>query len=91
MAKYECRLKGSFTHFLQYLDQAILQSSVSASYEEGSDYCLGETRCAVRVYERYSVTGSNRVSLSVTLLGKGEELMLCAITSGGFFQNQHMG
>ena len=38
---------------------------------------------AVRVYERYSVTGSNRVSLSVTLLGKGEELMLCAITSGG--------
>ena len=83
MAKYECRLKGSFTHFLQYLDQAILQSSISASYEEGSDYCLGETRCAVRVYERYSVTGSNRVSLSVTLLGKGEELMLCAITSGG--------
>ena len=87
MAKYECRLKGSFTHFLQYLDQAIL----SASYEEGSDYCLGETRCAIRVYERYSVTGSNRVSLSVTLLGKGEALMLCAITSGGFFQNQHMG
>ena len=29
------------------------------------------------------MTGSNRVSLSVTLLGKGEELMLCAITSGG--------
>ena len=95
MAKYECRLKGSFTHFLQYLEQAILQGSASASYEEGEDYHLGETRCAIRVYERYSMVGSNRVSLSVTLLGRGEDLVLCAITSGGsqavFFKINTLG
>ena len=70
------------------MDQAILQSSISASYEEGSDYCLGETRCAVRVYERYSVTGSNRVSLSVTLLGKGEELMPVSYTHLDVYKRQ---
>ena len=37
----------------------------------------------MRVYERYSYFGGNRVSLSVTLVGRGEELFLSAITSGG--------
>ena len=40
-------------------------------------------RCAVRVYERYSIMGSNRVSLNVTLMGRDGELYLSAITSGG--------
>lgn len=40
-------------------------------------------RCAVRVYERYSMAGSNRVSLNVTLIGNGGELFISAITSGG--------
>ena len=65
------------------LDDGILSGSISASYEDGSDYAAGEVRCAVRVYERYSSLGGNRVSLSVTLVGRGEELFLSAITSGG--------
>ena len=60
-----------------------MEGSASASYEDGSDYTAGEVRCAVRVYERYSYMGSNRVSLNLTLVGKGEELFLSAITSGG--------
>ena len=40
-------------------------------------------RCAVRVYERYSALGSNRVSMAVTLVGNGKNLFLSAITSGG--------
>lgn len=40
-------------------------------------------RCCVRVYERYSWTGGNRVSMTVTLVGDGEELCLSAITAGG--------
>ena len=83
MAKYECHLTGDFDHVLDYLDTGILQGSDSASYEDGSDYAAGEIRCAVRVYERYSAFGSNRVSLNLTLVGNGKDLFLTAITSGG--------
>lgn len=83
MAKYECRLTGDFDGILSYLHDGILAGSASASYEDGSDYAVGEVRCAVRVYERFSYIGSNRVSLNLTLVGKGEDLFLSAITSGG--------
>ena len=83
MAKYECHLTGDFDHVLDYLDTGILQGSDSASYEDGSDYAQGDFRCAVRVYERFSYVGNNRVSLNLTLLGKGEETFLSAITAGG--------
>lgn len=83
MAKYECHLKGDFERILNYLHEGILAGSSSASYEDGSDYTVGEVRCAVRVYERFSYIGSNRVSLDLTLVGNGEDLFLSAITSGG--------
>ena len=83
MAKYECRLTGDFDRILSYLHDEILEGSASASYENGSDYAAGEVRCAVRVYERFSYAGSNRVSLNLTLMGRGDELFLSAITSGG--------
>ena len=83
MAKYECHLSGDFDRVLTYLHDGIMEGSASASYEDGSDYTAGEVRCAVRVYERYSYMGSNRVSLNLTLVGQGEELFLSAITSGG--------
>ena len=93
MAKYETRLTGSFDAVLSALDDAIMNASSTASYEDGSDYHMGSVRCAVRVYERYSALGGNRVSMSltlagengrlVTLLGNGQELFLSAITSGG--------
>lgn len=69
MAKYECRLQGSFEHLLQRLHDGILSGNVSASYEDGSNFAGGGVRCAVRVYERYSWFGGNRVSLNMTLIG----------------------
>src|SRR5690554_99058 len=83
MAKYEKQFKGNFDEFLQILDEGILHGSVSASYEDGSDFGERNIRCAVRVYERYSFIGKNRVSLNITLLGSGDNLFLSAITSGG--------
>ncbi len=83
MAKYETWLSGDFDAVLGRIDNGILEGSVSASYEDGSDYTAGDVRCAVRVYERYSWAGSNRVSLNVTLVGNGNELFLSGITSGG--------
>jgi len=83
MAKSEYRLNGDFNTFLNIVNNGILKGSLSASFEDGSDLQIGNVRCAVRVYERYSMLGKNRVSLNVTLLGDGHELYLSAITSGG--------
>ena len=83
MAKFETWLTGDFDRTLDYFDHGILSGSMSASYEDGSDCTLVTTRCAVRVYERYSWSGSNRVSLQLTLVGEGGRLFLSAITSGG--------
>lgn len=83
MAKYERRLQGEFDRVLNILHDGILRGSMSATYEDGSNYGAGDVRCAVRVYERYSYIGGNRVSLNLTLLGNGTDLFLSAITSGG--------
>ena len=83
MAKYERAFTGDFDSALSRLEQAVLNGSASASYEDGSDYRSGDFRCAVRVYERYSWTGGNRVSMNMTLVGRGQDLFLTAITSGG--------
>jgi len=83
MAKLECNLRGDFDRALDFFHHGILEGSMSATYEDGSDYQAGHVRCAVRVYERYSYAGGNRVSMNLTLVGEGEELFLTAITSGG--------
>ena len=83
MAKFERTITGDFDDVLDRLHQGVLDGSSSASYEDGSDYAAGDVRCAVRVYERYSWTGGNRVSMNMTLVGRGQDLFLTAITSGG--------
>jgi len=82
MAKLERRLTGNFDHALDVCERAVMRSA-SASFEAGSDYSQNGVRVAVRVYERYSILGKNRVSMNVTLAGAGGELFLSAITSGG--------
>ncbi|NLW20071.1 MAG: hypothetical protein GXY84_01665 [Clostridiales bacterium] len=83
MAKLEQTLTGSFDRFVDHIHEGIISGSISASFEDGSDWQQGDTRVAVRVYERYSWIGSNRVSLSVTIVGQGERLFISAVTSGG--------
>lgn len=95
MAKYERSFKGNFNNFLSWLDKDITTGSVSATYEDGSDIAIGKIKLAVRVYERYSMVGKNRVSLNVTLLGNDDDLFISAITSGGsqavFFKINTLG
>ena len=95
MAKYEKVVYGDFDSILEKLNDAVMSGSTSASYEDGSDFSQGDFRCAVRIYERYSWTGGNRVSMSMTLAGSGGEYFLSAITSGGsqgmFFKMNTMG
>ena len=95
MAKYEKHLTGNFDELLELVTDGVLNGSMSASYENGSDWTNGTVRCAVRVFERYSYMGGNRVSMNVTLVGNGRDLFLSAITSGGisavFFKLNTLG
>ena len=83
MAKLEQTLRGNFNQILNRIEDGILSGSMSATLEDSSDFCIGETRCSVRVFERYSYMGKNRVSLNVTLFGHGDTIKISAITSGG--------
>ena len=83
MAQYEKRIKGNFDRLLAHIEIGISQGSVSASREGGISYEADGVRCATRVYERFSYLGGNRLSLTVTVFGAGEDLYVSAITSGG--------
>ena len=86
MAKYEATIRGHrLAEVRAVIEEAILHGSVSASLEDVSDFEENGSVCSVRVFERYSWIGGNRVSLSVTLFqGAGSEnVCLSAIASGG--------
>ena len=84
MAKFEKVLYGQFDNMLKKIEDGVLGGSISASLEESSDFANGTARCSVRVFERYSYAGGNRVSLSVTLFKNGDSpIHVSAITSGG--------
>ena len=83
MAKFECTLQGDYDRALRYFHDGILSGSMSASFEDESYVQTFGVRCTVRVYERYSMTGGNRLSMTLTLVGDGEQLYLSGITAGG--------
>ena len=85
MAKLERTLNDNFDAILKRISDGVLNGSVSASLEETSDFRSNGARCSVRVFERYSYAGGNRVSMNVTLFqgGPDEPVRLSAITSGG--------
>lgn len=84
MAKLQRTLTGRFDDILKRIEHGILDGSISASLEDGSDFTDGDARVSVRVFERYSWLGNNRVSLSVTLFQSGDgPVRLSAIASGG--------
>ncbi len=84
MAKFEQVINGDFEQLLKTIENGILGGNVSASLEDSSDFCDGDAKCSVRVFERYSYAGGNRVSMNVTLFQNGNgPIHLSAITSGG--------
>ena len=84
MAKFETTVNGNFDAVIKSVETEIINGSFTASLEESSDFNSGDARCSVRVFERYSYSGSNRVSLSVTFFqNNNDEILVSAITSGG--------
>lgn len=97
MAIFEKTIRTkSFDTLLHRLERAISDSSWSADLEAGSDFREGSARCSVRVFERYSMVGGNRLSLTLTLFQNGDSpIRLSAITAGGsqavFFKVNTLG
>ena len=83
MAQYDAHMTADFDCLLQYIEKSVVSGSISASREGGASFQADGVRCATRIYERYSYLGGNRLTLSVTLFGKGNDLHLTAVTSGG--------
>jgi len=83
MSHYEDVLPGDVDALVAHLDRAIPGGSITAKLEDGSDHTLGDARMVVRVYERYSALGGNRVSLTVSILAVARQLAVTMISSGG--------
>lgn len=83
MAKYEAELRGDFYEILDSVSDAVMSRSASASLEAKSDFSTENSICAVRVYERYSYSGQNRVSMNITLVKSDGRIFVSVITSGG--------
>lgn len=83
MAKFEKTVRLSLSQTIAKVEDAVMGGSMTASLEERSEFAVGNARVAVRVYERYSAFGGNRVSMSVTMASDGETTHICAVTSGG--------
>ena len=84
MAKLVKTIPGDFDAVVNRVTDGILSGSMSASLEDSWDTRGTWSRSAVRVFERYSWTGENRVSMNVTFYQEsGGPVQICAITSGG--------
>ena len=84
MSRLSRLVNGNFDQIIRDVTDEILHGSISATLEESDDFSQGTARCSVRVFERYSWMGGNRVSLSLTFFqAEDGPVCLSAITSGG--------
>ncbi len=83
MAEHSQTLTGDPDELVQQVDDAIVSGSVTASLEHGINHQVGDARMLVRVYERYSAMGGNRVSLCLSVLAVGDQMSVSAVTAGG--------
>lgn len=83
MAKYERRLTGDYDEISARIEKEILDASSSATFEDETCFRSADSRCCVKVFERYSAFGGNRVSLTVTIFENGGAITVSGITSGG--------
>ncbi|WP_227521594.1 DUF6054 family protein [Bacillus alkalisoli] len=58
-------------------------SGISMNLVDESDYATGDTKIAVRVYDKYYMRNGNRASLSLTVVGFEEKVYITAISAGG--------
>ena len=92
MAIFEKTIRNqNFDTLLRKLEHAIPDSSWSAELEAGSDFKDGSARCSVRVFERYSMVGGNRLSLTLTLFQNGDAPIRLSAIEAVFFKVNTLG
>ena len=83
MAKYERTITGQFEDMIYRLQKAIESSALTMNLVDESNYSSGDTKIAVRVYDKYFMRNSSRASLSLTIAGHGNQIFISAIGAGG--------
>ncbi|MDZ5472938.1 DUF6054 family protein [Bacillus sp. 31A1R] len=83
MAKYEKTIIGQFEKVVNQLQSDISNSGISMNLVDESNYSIGDTKIAVRVYDKYFMRNGNRASLSLTVVGSNSNIYISAIGAGG--------
>jgi len=83
MAKYEKIISGQFEEVVSRLQNDILNGGISMNLVDESNSTSGDTKIAVRVYDKYFMRNGNRASLSLTVVGHGSDIFISAIGAGG--------
>lgn len=83
MAKYEKTMTGQFVSVVDHLQKDIANSGITMNLVDESDYTIGDTNIVVRVYDKYFMRNGNRASLSLTVVGHGNDIFISAIGAGG--------
>ncbi|MDF2606829.1 MAG: hypothetical protein K0S34_1024 [Bacillales bacterium] len=83
MAKYETTIIGQFDEVVSHLENDISNSGMSMKLVDESNYTIGDTNVAVRVYDKYFMRNGNRASLSLTVVGNNSNIFISAIGAGG--------
>lgn len=94
MAKYEKNIIGEFNEVVSRLQNDIANSGISINLVDESNYTSGDTKIAVRVYDKYFMRNGNRASLSLTVVGNDNNIFISAIGAGGgqgVFVNYSLG
>jgi hypothetical protein len=83
MAKYEKVIVGQFDEIVSRLQNDIRNSGVTMNLVDESYYTVGDAKIAVQVYDKYFMRNGNRASLSLTVVGYGNDIFISAIGAGG--------
>lgn len=83
MAKYENTVTGEFEEVVKQLENDIGNSGITMNLVDASNYTIGTTKIAVRVYDKYFMRNGNRASLSLTVVGDNRDIFISAIGAGG--------
>lgn len=85
MGKYQLSLSGrDINTVMSIVHSELLQGSLTCELNSASNFTGKNVRCCVRVYERYSIFGQNRVSLTLTYFQEdGGPVEVSAISAGG--------
>lgn len=95
MATTTRTVTGSLPEVVAFIEHSVMAQSSSASMEAAVDLETQSGGVAVRGYERYSWTGSNRVGMTVTSVQDGPYVHIAGVSLGGsqamFFKVNTLG